>query len=166
MKSEKTSLKNSKRGVWARLVTVMVGAVLGLGVIGTISPVLWLGGQPVYAAQDTSGDAASGEADGADAKSEDDNCVETAILFGGRICDNGDGSSILRILNLVVDIMTMGIGILGVIGITVVGIQYLTANGSEEKTRKAKTRMLEIVIGLVAYAMIYALVKWLMPSVQ
>lgn len=76
-------------------------------------------------------------------------------------CDDGKGSSIMDILNLVVDIMTIGIGILGVIGISIVGIQYLTAGGSEEKTRKAKRRLFEIIIGLAAYAVIYALLKWL-----
>ncbi|MBR2994681.1 hypothetical protein IKF32_02075 [Candidatus Saccharibacteria bacterium] len=88
-------------------------------------------------------------------------CVETA-LFGCVPDENGD--SIFRILNYIVDIMTIGIGILGIIGITIVGIQYLTAGGSEEKTRKAKRRMFEIIIGLIAYVVIYALLKWLMPS--
>ena len=39
-----------------------------------------------------------------------------------------------------------------------------TAGGSEEKTRKAKRRMFEIVIGLVAYVVLYAFVKWLIPT--
>ena len=63
-----------------------------------------------------------------------------------------------------VDILSIGIGIFGVIGILIVGIQYLTAGGNEEKTRKAKRRMFEIVIGLVAYAVIYALLKFLLPG--
>lgn len=89
-----------------------------------------------------------------------DDGVEAAILKG---CANDD-DGITCILNLVIDIMTIGIGILGVIGITVVGIQYLTAGGNEEKTRKAKTRMFDIVIGLAAYAVLYALLKWLLPG--
>lgn len=76
-------------------------------------------------------------------------------------CDDGEGGSITHILYLVVDIMTIGIGILGVIGISIVGVQYLTAGGNEEKTRKAKRRMFEIILGLVAYAVIYALLKFL-----
>ena len=60
--------------------------------------------------------------------------------------------------------MTVGIGILGVVGITIVGIQYLTAGGNEEKTRKAKRRLYEIVIGLVAYVLIYAFLQWLLPN--
>ena len=89
--------------------------------------------------------------------------VETAIL---KSCGDKDDSEegIKCVLELVVDIMTIGIGVLGVLGITIVGIQYLTAGGNEEKTRKAKRRMFEIVIGLVAYVIIYALLKWLLPG--
>ena len=65
------------------------------------------------------------------------------------------------ILELVVDILSIGVGVLGVIGISIVGIQYLTAGGSEEKTRKAKRRMLEIIIGLATYAVLYSLIKFL-----
>ncbi|MBQ2672994.1 hypothetical protein IJH26_01555 [Candidatus Saccharibacteria bacterium] len=91
-----------------------------------------------------------------------DGCVPTAILGeNGCSCDSGNGDSIIAILNLVVNILTVGIGILGVIGITIVGIQYLTAGGNEEKTRKAKRRMFEIIIGLIVYAIMYALLQWL-----
>jgi len=100
----------------------------------------------------------------APALAEGPNCVQTSILGNGEVCDNGEGDSIKHILDLVVDIMTIGIGILGVVGISVVGVQYLTAGGSEEKTRKAKRRLFEIVIGLVAYALIYAVLNWLLPG--
>lgn len=93
------------------------------------------------------------------------NCVPTNILGeNGEMCDDGKGSSVKEILLLVIDIMTIGIGILGVIGITVVGIQYLTAGGDPGKVQKSKQRMLEIVIGLVIYVVIYALLKWLLPG--
>lgn len=89
--------------------------------------------------------------------------VQTSIL---KTCntDKGHGESVKCILELVVDIMTVGIGILGVIGISITGIQYLTAGGNEEKTRKAKRRMFEIILGLVAYVLIYAALKWILPG--
>lgn len=90
--------------------------------------------------------------------------VDAAILKDCAGKEGSKGESITCILELVVDIMTIGIGILGVIGISITGIQYLTAGGSEEKTRKAKRRMFEIVIGLVAYVIIYAALKWLLPA--
>lgn len=89
-------------------------------------------------------------------------CVDTA--FFGQVCDKGDGASIIMILKTVINIMTVGIGILAVIGIAISGIQYLTAKGSEEQVKKAKRRILEIVIGLAAYVLIYALLSWLLPD--
>ena len=70
----------------------------------------------------------------------------------------------MHVLKLVVDIMSVGIGILGVIGISISGVQYLTAGGNEEQTRKAKRRIFEIVIGLGIYVLIYALLQWLLPG--
>ena len=109
-------------------------------------------------------------------------CVRTAILGSHKCseengvlkkdnsgdidcdCDNGKGSGTKRILKFVATTLTIGVGILGVLGITIVGIQYLTAGGNEEKTRKAKRRMFEIIIGLVAYVLIYAFLNWLNPD--
>ena len=81
--------------------------------------------------------------------------VETAIIN----CDGEEG--IPHILNLVVEILSIGVGILGVVGISIVGIQYLTAGGNEEKTRKAKRRMFEIVIGLAVFVVFRAVLAWL-----
>lgn len=88
---------------------------------------------------------------------------KTAILDNSA-CDCGHGESVVAILTLVLDILTGLIGIVAVIGITIVGIQYLTAGGSEEKTRKAKRRLFEIVLGVAAYVVIYVLLKWLLPG--
>ena len=90
--------------------------------------------------------------------------ASAAILKGCAGADKGHGESIKCIVRLVIDILSILIGIAGVIGIVIVGIQYLTAGGNEEQTRKAKRRLFEIVIGLVAYAAAYALLAWLLPS--
>ena len=89
--------------------------------------------------------------------------VEAAILKGcaGKETDSGEG--ILCIVFLVLNIMNVLVGVLGIIGIVVVGIQYLTAGGNEEQVRKAKRRLFEIVIGLALYALIAALINWLVP---
>ena len=109
----------------------------------------------------------------------EDKCTLTAILGNAKCdangnkvdngeyncsCDSGGGDSVLHTLELVLDILTGLVGIVAVIGITVVGIQYLTAGGSEEKTRKSKRRLFEIVLGVVLYVAIYILLKWLLPG--
>lgn len=91
-----------------------------------------------------------------------DEVVETS--FFGNYTDDGEGCGVYMILNTIIDTLSIGIAITGVIGITLVGIQYMTAKGSEEKTRKAKNRMLEIVIGLAMYAALFAGVQWLLPG--
>ena len=90
--------------------------------------------------------------------------AENANILDGCAEESGK-DSIICLLKLGVNILSVGVGILGVIGISVSGVQYLTAGGSEEKTRKAKRRLFEIVIGLAAYAVMYFLLAWLLPSV-
>lgn len=76
-------------------------------------------------------------------------------------CEAAEDDSIGYLLRDIVNILSIGVGILGVIGITIVGVQYLTAGGDEQKVIKSKRRMLEIVIGLVIYAVFFAIVQWL-----
>lgn len=87
------------------------------------------------------------------------NYIDAAIL--SNVCECGHGEGVWHIINLVVDIMSVGVGILAVAGIGISGIQYLTAGGNEEKTRKAKRRIFEIVLGLAVYVVSYALFKFL-----
>lgn len=94
----------------------------------------------------------------------DGKAIEDANGTYNCSCDDGNGSGAKNILQLVVDIFSILVGILAVIGITVVGVQYLTSGGNEEKARKSKRRLVEIVIGIVLYVLLYALVKWLMPT--
>ena len=96
-------------------------------------------------------------------KNGNNKCVSTAILDG---CDNGQGSSIVNVLMVVVNIFSVVIGVLAAIGVAVTGTQYLTAGGSEEKTRKAKRRLFEIVIGIAAYVLLYVFLRWLIPSFE
>ena len=92
-------------------------------------------------------------------------CVPTSILGNeGCSCDDSKGSSIMEILKIAVDIMSIGVGILGVIGISIFGVQYLTAGGNEEKVRKARHRIFQIVLGLAIYVVIYFALRWLLPG--
>ena len=100
--------------------------------------------------------------DGAFADGNGGNTVQTT--FFGEVTDDGKGCGVFMILNVVIEVLSIGVGILGVVGIMVTGIQYLTAKDSEEQVRKAKRRLFEIIIGLVAYAVLYAALQWLLPG--
>ncbi len=73
-------------------------------------------------------------------------------------------SPIISVLCLVISIVMAAIGLLAAIGITVVGIQYLTAGGNEEQVRKSKKRLYHIVIGLAVYALMVPVTNFLVPG--
>ena len=85
--------------------------------------------------------------------------ANTAIIE----CGENEGG-IWHILNLVIQIFSIGVGILGVVGIMVLGTQVLSAKGSSDEVNKAKTRLLQIVVGLVLYAALFSLSQWLLPG--
>ena len=90
----------------------------------------------------------------------DDGQVQTSIL-GKDGCADASEDSIKNMVKHVADFLSIGVGVLGTIGVTIVGIQHLTAGGNEEQTRKAKRRLLEIVIGMAAYFLMYGILNWL-----
>ena len=92
-------------------------------------------------------------------------CVDTAIIKndGDQYCDT-EGSGIYRILNIVVNILTIGVGVLGTLGIVISGAQYLTAGGNEAQMGKAKKRIGEVVLGLVVYGVMWVVLQWLIPG--
>lgn len=86
--------------------------------------------------------------------------VETSILpssLGGK-------EGIMELLKLVVKILFYGLGAAAVVGVVIAGIMYLTARDNEQQVTKAKTRLLEIVIGLVAWALMYTVLYFLIPG--
>lgn len=92
----------------------------------------------------------------------------TTALTGNVIdCHNYegiDGGGVICVAKLVLNIMTYGIGILGVVGIVISGIQYITSQGDPGKMAKAKNRIIQVVIGLVIYAVLYAALYFLVPG--
>ena len=96
------------------------------------------------------------------ATSGDKKCVQTALF--GEYCDDGSGSGIFFILNIVLTVLTFGVGIAGTIGIVIAGIQYASAKDNEQQVAKAKMRIFQIVIGMVIWAVLYVALKWLIPG--
>lgn len=93
--------------------------------------------------------------------------TDTAIIK----CDNVDvdaagveNTGVWSILLTAINILTAGIGIVAVGGIIYASIMYTTAGGNPEQTKKAMTIIADIVIGVVAYALMYATLNFLVPG--
>lgn len=89
-----------------------------------------------------------------------DGTIETNIF--GCVEDNDKGGAMFKILEIVLTVLTYGVGIGGVLGIVISGIQYLTARDNEAQAAKARRRILEVVIGLIVYAVMYIVLNFLL----
>lgn len=99
-------------------------------------------------------------------------CGDTKTsIIGGNVCDGIDNESgdakdngIWKLLILVLNIMTAGVGILAVGGIVYGSILYTTASDKAEQTKKAIGLITNVVLGLIAYALMYLVLNFLIPG--
>ena len=86
----------------------------------------------------------------------------TSIL--GIDCDGAEGEGIMELLLLILTILTAGVGILATIGLVISGMQYTMARDDANKVAKVKSRIFNIVLGLLAYGIMWVALQWLIPG--
>lgn len=67
-------------------------------------------------------------------------------------------------VNRVINFLAGLVGIGAVIMIIFAGIQYITARDNPQSVQAAKTKIINVVIGLVAFAFLFAFMQWLIPG--
>ena len=91
---------------------------------------------------------------------------ETAIIAcpdggtSGKVEDTG----VWFILIIIINVLSAGVGVLALAGIVYGGVLYTSAGGSPEQVKKAMGIITNVVIGVIAYAGMYALVNFLVPG--
>lgn len=93
--------------------------------------------------------------------------TDTAIIKCDNVNVDDDGlanTGLWSILLLVVNIMTVGVGVLALAGFVYGGILYTSAGGSAEQVKKAKTVFTNVVIGIIAFGGMYALLNFIVPG--
>jgi len=68
------------------------------------------------------------------------------------------------ILMLVLKVVVYGLGVAAVLGIVIAGIMYMTARDNEAQMAAARKRLYEVAVGLVAWALMYGVLNWLIPG--
>ena len=91
--------------------------------------------------------------------------VNTSIIS----CKDGDNkkvedSGVWALLLLTLNIMTAGIGILAVGGIVYGSVLYTSAGDKAEQTKKAIGIITNVVIGIIAYGLMYLVLNFLIPG--
>ena len=81
-------------------------------------------------------------------------------------CDAGeeDGEAVNELLVTVAKVMMGLVVVLAVVGVIISGYQYMMSSGDPAKMAKAKRRIIEIVIGLVVFALMWVGLEFLIPG--
>ncbi len=79
-------------------------------------------------------------------------------------CSAGTDNAIWSLLIIVLNILTGGVGIAAVGGIVYASILYASAADNASQVTKAKDMIRDIVIGIIAYALMYSLLQYLVPG--
>ena len=115
----------------------------------------------------SSGSSSSGSSSGASgsSSSSDEKCIKLAIIkIKGKDCIENSEEAIFEILGMILNIFTFGVGIAATGGFIFCGYQYITSKNEPAVIVKIKTRMLNIVIGLIIYFMFWGIIGLLLPG--
>ena len=79
-------------------------------------------------------------------------------------CVKDSDSGIVEIVRFAVRFLTGGVVIVGTIGIIWCGYLILTARDNEEQVAKARGRMIDVIIGIIAFGILGFLVDLFLPG--
>ena len=91
---------------------------------------------------------------------------ECTSLLPNSWCDKSSSKGITNVAGLIVGILTGMVLTAGTIGLIICGYIWLTAQDNAAKVEMAKKRMLDIVIGLVAWVLLAALANLIIPQTE
>lgn len=69
-----------------------------------------------------------------------------------------------KYLNPAVSLLTVIVGVIAAISIVVAGIQYASAGSDPGKVQKAKERIGQTLLGLLAYILLFSFLNYLIPG--
>lgn len=85
-----------------------------------------------------------------------------------QVCDeNGTGACanfVAKYINPFITLLTVVIGVAAAISIVVAGIQYASAGSDPGKVQKAKDRIGQTMLGLLAYILLFSFLNYIVPG--
>jgi len=114
--------------------------------------------------------AAAGDACGNKILKEGQSCcagIVTSVLSctgGTEETTDIQQTGLWRLLLLIINILTAGIGVMAVGGIVYGSVLYTSSGGSADQAKKGMEIITNVVIGLVAYALMYSFLNFIIPG--
>lgn len=93
--------------------------------------------------------------------------VQTSIIQctqDGGANAKAEQTGLWGVLLLVINILTAGVGVAAIGGIVYGSILYTSAGGSPEQVKKAIGIITNVVIGVIAYALMFSLLNFIIPG--
>ena len=87
-------------------------------------------------------------------------CKADKTTTDGKVENN----AIWKLLIMVLNIMIAGVGVLAVAGIVWGSVLYASAGDRPEQTKKAKEIIFNVVLGLLAFGLMYSVLNFLIPG--
>lgn len=84
-----------------------------------------------------------------------------------QVCENGTGACanfVTKYINPFITLLTVVIGVAAAISIVVAGIQYASAGSDPGKVQKAKDRIGQTMLGLLAYVLLFSFLNYIVPG--
>ena len=85
------------------------------------------------------------------------------LLFGS-IEDDCHGTILFKFIIIIINIVLGGIILGGTVGIIISGVQILTAGDNPGTIQKAKSRIIDVIIGILAFALMYVVLNFIIPG--
>lgn len=94
--------------------------------------------------------------------------VAVGVAINGSNCiDKGssvDNNVIIVWLSSIIKFLTVGVGVAATGGVVYGGFLYLTSGGKPAQTQKGVTTIINALIGVVLYALAFAIINYLVPG--
>ena len=97
----------------------------------------------------------------ANAATKDDICQGVSLTGGS--CGGGD-TDINKVIQQVINILSIIVGVIAVIMIIIGGLRYITSGGDSNNISGAKNTIIYAVIGLVVVAMAQVIVRFVLSK--
>lgn len=95
-------------------------------------------------------------------------CVQTSITYttngGNQVCPSGNGNVIITFLIYIIKFLGGLVGLIVVLMIIIGGVQYITSGGNPQAVGAAKKRIVNAIIALVLYIMMFGILEYLIPG--
>jgi len=125
------------------------------------------GGDPDRGCSQTAGSGSGSSPQTVNTKTNNGCEVDTAIISCENVDTSKDGvenTGLWSLLLTAINILTAGVGVLALGGIVYGAVLYSAAGGNPEQVKKARTVFTNVVVGIVAFAAMYALLNFIVPG--